>query len=59
MFVTAAAAGLLVCEGAGQTPASESANQQSGSRAAPGGVSFVLIDNSNADSWLEIDRTLD
>lgn len=51
IVLTGAAAGLLVCEGAGFAVADDAASTETR------GSAFSLIDNSHADSWLEVDRT--
>ncbi len=52
-ILVTAAAGLLLCEAAHAANAGDDALPQNESR----GAAFSLIDNSHADSWLEVDRT--
>lgn len=52
--LTAAAAGVLLCETAGLANAGDDSLPANESR----GSAFSIIDNSHADSWLEVDRTL-
>ncbi len=50
-LLAAGAAGFLVCETSGPAVADDSASKETR------GSAFSLIDNSHADSWLEVDRT--
>lgn len=59
--VTAAAAGLLLWDGGGHRVLADShaasIDEAENYTSYRNGLSLVLVDNSGADSWLEVDRT--